>query len=194
MSTTTLTPKQLTLLEGIAVSQYQSEWNPVGYAIWTWDAVDGLPKKSAGGVVSQAAKAGLITSFIEPNPEDNSVALTEKGWLALLAEYGVEHTDDEKAVHNAFHNAFTARQKAADEAEAAAVEAELAKPAPAPSLAAAPKASAVAGHKCCPKCGTTGPIEATFGYRNTKHTRKDGTVVEKLRVQSYCRACRSSKK
>ena len=48
--------------------------------------------------------------------------------------------------------------------------------------------------KTCPKCGETGPIAEMFGLRNTKRIRADGTEVVTSRAQSYCKACRNTKR
>ncbi len=46
-------------------------------------------------------------------------------------------------------------------------------------------------HKTCPHCGVSGPVAALFGTRRMRRTMADGTEVQEVRAQSYCKSCRS---
>ena len=179
------TPKTIAILANIATSQYQGDWDVVGIAVWRWDvAEDGQDD----AVLDAAVKDKLAEAYYEPDPEDNSVALTKLGWNLLLDDHGIQISGDAEVDYKAFLKAHKARQADVE----AKVEAEVAKVVKVPvdlekKVVVSPEV------KCCPKCGTSGGIEALFGYRNTKRTKKDGTVVHTVRIQSYCRPCRSSK-
>lgn len=93
-----LTGNQLTLLEAMVLSDYGEvdETDAEAVQTWTWDAVEGLPVASRGGVVSRAHAAGLVVSWSDPlanrgpdgddfTGDESTVTLTDLGYRSLRA-------------------------------------------------------------------------------------------------------------
>jgi hypothetical protein len=87
----TLTEYQYTLLDGIARSDFAEGLDGAAKSTYVWDACDGIPKASRGGVLAKAGEAGLIVyqeswdriNFVKT--DTSTVGFTQLGWDSYVA-------------------------------------------------------------------------------------------------------------
>jgi len=83
----TLTVKEVSVLESILESQYQScdsdNEGVIGAAMYQWDVLDyaeGVGAKGFSGVVSSLNKKGLVTSDSTGHKDDQTITITKLGF------------------------------------------------------------------------------------------------------------------
>ncbi len=81
-----LTPKERALLSAISTDQYLDGQDPVGTPVWTWSPCLDFGA-SAGGIVASLLKKGLVgIDHDDPDPDEHTIWITQKGADALAWE------------------------------------------------------------------------------------------------------------